>query len=68
MDDGVGYDSSQNQDDERTHIGISNVRSRLWEMSRATLEIVSIQGQGTTATIQIPKEAKENEDANHSCR
>ena len=55
-DDGVGYDVNKKQDDGRTHIGITNVKNRLWEMSRATLNIVSVMGEGTTATITIPKQ------------
>ena len=55
-DDGVGYDPYVKQDDGRTHIGIDNVKSRLWSMSKGTLEIVSRKGAGTTATIRLPKE------------
>ena len=54
-DNGVGFDVNKTQEDGKTHIGIANVRSRLWEMSRATLDIVSAAGKGTTATITIPK-------------
>lgn len=54
-DNGVGFDVNKTQEDGKTHIGIANVRSRLWEMSRATLDIVSAEGKGTTATITIPK-------------
>lgn len=56
-DNGVGYDVNKTPNDGRTHIGISNVKSRLWEMSRATLDIVSAEGEGTTATIRIPKQS-----------
>lgn len=58
-DNGVGYDPDKTQDDGRTHIGIDNVRSRLWGMSHATLDIVSVEGEGTTATIRIPKQIGE---------
>ena len=54
-DDGVGFDVNQQAEDGKTHIGIANVRSRLWEMSRATLDISSEPGKGTTATVTIPK-------------
>ena len=54
-DDGVGFDVNQQSEDGKTHIGIANVRSRLWEMSHATLDISSEPGKGTTATIMIPK-------------
>ena len=55
VDDGVGFSPDRPQQDDRTHIGIANVRSRLWEMSRAELRIVSAPGRGTTATIRVPK-------------
>ena len=55
IDDGVGFSPDRPQRDDRTHIGIANVRSRLWEMSRAELRIVSAPGRGTTATILVPK-------------
>lgn len=55
-DDGVGFDVSNFKDDEKKHIGIENVRRRLWAMSKALLEIDSILRQGTTARIRIPKE------------
>ena len=54
-DDGVGYDPNVTQDDGRTHIGIDNVRQRLADMCGATLTIRSVPGEGTTATILIPK-------------
>lgn len=54
-DNGVGFDVNQQAEDGKNHIGIANVRSRLWEMSRATLDISSEPGKGTTATIMIPK-------------
>ena len=58
-DDGVGFDPYEKQADGRTHIGIDNVVSRLWEMSRATLVITSEKGVGTTAVITVPKGATE---------
>ena len=54
-DDGVGYDVMQKKDDGRTHIGISNVRTRLEEMCGGTLDIKSVAGVGTNAVITIPK-------------
>ncbi|MEG1699589.1 MAG: hypothetical protein RR271_08190, partial [Oscillospiraceae bacterium] len=41
--------------DADTHVGIANVRSRLWSICRGTLDIKSTIGVGTTATIKIPK-------------
>lgn len=65
-DDGVGYNQKAMKEDGKTHIGIENVRKRLWKMSRATLEIVGEEGKGTTAVIRLPK-GDENYD-NYSCR
>lgn len=55
-DDGVGFDVQSFTEDEKRHIGIENVRRRLWAMSKALLEIDSMPGKGTTARIRIPKE------------
>lgn len=54
-DDGVGYDMTKPQYDGRTHIGIDNVRQRLKMQCAGELEIDSVVGRGTTATIRIPK-------------
>ncbi|MGN0374429.1 MAG: sensor histidine kinase [Butyrivibrio sp.] len=58
-DDGVGYDVNENKKDGRFHIGIENVRKRLWEMSHATLEISSEKGLGTRVVIKLPKSRKD---------
>lgn len=55
-DDGVGFDLEETKNDGRSHIGIENVRERLWEMSHATLDINSEKGKGTKVVIRIPKE------------
>lgn len=55
-DDGVGFDPSVAPDDGREHVGIRNVRQRLWAMCSAGLRVESEPGQGTTVTINIPKE------------
>lgn len=57
VDDGVGFLPDKQPEDDRAHIGISNVRSRLAEMCGGTLDIVSTVNVGTTATITIPREA-----------
>ena len=57
-DDGVGYDPTATQYDGRTHIGIDNVRGRLWAMCAGRLEIKSKKGEGTIAIISIPKGVK----------
>lgn len=54
-DNGVGFDPAAQPDDERSHIGITNVRSRLDIMCRGTLDIISAPGEGATAIIKIPK-------------
>lgn len=56
MDDGVGFDINTPMEDSRTHIGIENVRQRLWRMSGGTLKIESKMNEGTTAKIILPKE------------
>ena len=56
IDDGVGFDSEEPlANDERTHIGIANVRKRLEQMCNGSLEITSSPGEGTMALITIPK-------------
>lgn len=55
MDDGVGFDPKAEKEDGRSHVGIENVRSRLWDMCRGELSYSSSPGEGTTAIIRIPK-------------
>ena len=62
-DNGVGFDPDAQQVDGRSHIGISNVRSRLDIMCHGTLEIISARGNGTTAVIKIPKGGVLDEDS-----
>ena len=54
-DTGVGFDPNHEPNTEHKHIGISNVRQRLKHLCNGTLIIESKEGEGTTATIQIPK-------------
>lgn len=61
QDDGVGFDPSATPDDGREHIGIKNVRERLWAMCNARLNVESSPGSGTTITINIPKEGASHE-------
>lgn len=56
QDDGIGFDPAASLSEERPHIGIANVRSRLVAMSGGTLQITSKPGCGTLASIEIPKE------------
>lgn len=55
-DDGVGFDPAALTGDDRSHIGISAVRSRLAILCGGALDVESAPGQGTTAIIRIPKE------------
>jgi signal transduction histidine kinase len=58
-DDGIGFDPEKPMNDGRTHVGISNVRSRLESMCNGTLEIQSEPGKGTVSIIRVPKESEE---------
>jgi len=53
-DDGVGYDVDEIPKDKTQHIGIENVRKRLAHYG-GTLEVLSKPGEGTTASIKLPK-------------
>ncbi|QOS69769.1 histidine kinase [Eggerthella guodeyinii] len=55
-DDGAGFDAARAAaGDGRVHVGIQNVRARLADGCRGTLEVRSEPGAGTTATIRIPR-------------
>ena len=61
-DDGMGFDpDAPLKDDGRDHIGISATRQRLHVLCGGTLTIESRPGEGTTATIYIPKETPEGD-------
>lgn len=67
-DDGVGFDiNAEPADTTRSHLGIRNVRKRLESAVNGSLNIESKPGEGTIATITIPKQ-KEQKDADHSRR
>lgn len=55
QDDGVGFEADTYVKGKHDHIGIANVRERLEAMCGGTLEIQSVPGEGTTATITIYK-------------
>lgn len=56
IDDGTGYDMNNvNMDHSKSHIGIENVKNRLWEMCQGTLEIYSELGKGTHVIVHILK-------------
>ncbi|MBQ8200163.1 MAG: sensor histidine kinase [Clostridia bacterium] len=60
-DDGIGFDAGAQAAEERTHVGLQNVRERLSAICGGTLTINSTPGSGTAAQVYIPKEIK-NED------
>lgn len=62
-DDGVGFDTeAPKKDDGRSHIGMENIRTRLKEMCNAEIIINSKIGEGTVATVVLPKEDQNNEN------
>jgi len=62
-DDGVGFDTSAPRpDDGRTHVGMLNTRTRLKQMCGGEIRIESTVGEGTVATVILPKEGQENEN------
>lgn len=56
-DDGVGFDRRQagKKTENRSHIGISNVRERLVGQCGGTMEVESVLGEGTVVSMWIPK-------------
>ena len=54
-DDGVGYNQEIALNDGRSHVGLTNVRSRLAAMCGGRLTLESVPGRGTVATMEIPK-------------
>lgn len=54
-DDGVGFNISQPRDQSRSHLGLDNLSTRLRELVDGTFTIESIPGEGTVATVVIPK-------------
>lgn len=61
-DDGVGFDPMRQSDTHRSHIGITNVRSRLEALCNGTLTIDSVKNVGTTVTIFLPEGGFTHED------
>lgn len=61
-DDGVGFDTEQKKDDGRSHVGMENTRKRLKDMCGADVIITSVVGEGTVATVMLPKEEQNNEN------
>ena len=62
-DDGVGFDTTApKKDDGRSHVGMENTRRRIKEMCGGEVKIESTPGEGTVATVILPKEGQKNED------
>lgn len=62
-DDGVGFDvNAPKKEDGRSHVGMENTRRRLKEMCGGEVKIESTPGEGTVATVILPKEGQKNED------
>ncbi|MBR2280645.1 MAG: histidine kinase [Ruminococcus sp.] len=59
-DDGTGFDVNEKKNDDRSHIGMENIKRRLKEMCDADVVITSVIGEGTVAKIIIPKKNNDN--------
>lgn len=57
-DDGVGFDPQAPLSDDRAHVGIQNVRSRIEALCGGSVEVDSAPGKGTRVVIEIPKPSK----------
>ena len=53
-DNGVGFDPEQKLSQERTHIGLRNVKERVEQMCGATMVLRSEIGKGTSVTLLFP--------------
>lgn len=53
-DNGVGFDLEQKLSQERTHIGLRNVKERVEQMCGATMVLRSEIGKGTSVTLLFP--------------
>ena len=56
-DDGPGLDPQQEHSDGKSHIGLENVKERLRFTVNGQLDIDSVPGKGTSATITLPKKS-----------
>ena len=55
-DNGIGFDINKINNDNKNHVGISNVKTRIENMVKGKFEIESIVDSGTTVKITIPEE------------
>ena len=60
-DDGVGFPEETGGKEDRSHIGITNLRKRLELMCNGVLEFESEPGKGTLARIRIPGGSSQGE-------
>ena len=58
-DNGVGFDLDKLNNDEKVHVGIDNVKTRIKNMVNGSFEITSVINEGTTITIKIPEVTNE---------
>ena len=61
-DNGIGFDMNQKKNDGRSHVGMTNIISRVESMMHGKVTIDSAIGKGTRTTIVIPKEDKNESD------
>ena len=67
-DDGVGFDmeevrkKQETESDGKSHVGMENTRRRLQDMCDGRVEIESTPGEGTIATVILPKSGQEKSD------
>lgn len=54
-DDGVGFDIHAPRSTDRSHVGLENLEVRLRELVGGSFKIESTPGEGTVATVSIPK-------------
>ena len=54
-DNGIGFDPDSIPEEERTHIGLDNVRERIMRQCGGTVQVESERGNGTVITVRIPE-------------
>ncbi len=63
LDDGVGFDTTApRKEDGRSHVGMENTKRRIKELCDGEVVIESAVGEGTTATVILPKEGQHHEN------
>lgn len=54
-DDGIGFDIQEDNNDGKTHVGLENVRNRIYATCKGEVTVKSVKNVGTRVTIEIPK-------------